>query len=225
MKNSVSKGGRFLRHTHASRRAFSVIFVPLVAIVFNAAVIAAPSDEISAAVFAGGSADTAQASRAVFLRGFNSVALRVKPRDLPEYVIAAINLRPDLAPQIVAVTVKAVVKGSQTKPQVLCGLIERIVSAAIAADSQTAASIAKAAAAASPTLRHCILSAAIGAAPQAKDQIIAAIAAKTVPLAFLTSSVSADGEFSSTSSPLNSANIFDAGNSGVVVSPEQPPSH
>jgi len=226
VKNFVPKGGRFLQHTRLSRRAFAVIFVALFSIDFNASAFGAPADEISTAIVAGGAADIAQAPRVVFVRAFTSVALRAKPRELPDYVMAAINLRPDLTPNAVAVAVKATVKRAEAKPELLCAMIELIVAAAIAANPQAAISIAKAAASASPTLRRCVISAAVAAAPQASDQIVLAVTAKTVPLAFLTLSAADAVGFSSWTRALNSANIFDVGSSGgVITSPEQPPAH
>jgi urease accessory protein UreF len=184
-----------------------------------------PTEEITRAIQANGVSDVSQAHARQVVKAFRAVTFRVQPRDLPDYVIAAINLRPDFAPNFVAVAVKATVKQSDTKPELLCALIERIVGAAIAANPSTAVSIAKAAASAAPTLRRCVINAAIAAAPQARDQILAA-ATQTTPLAFLTYSASDEVRFSSWSGALNSANIFDVGNSGGVInSPEQPPSN
>ena len=152
--------------------------------------------------------------------------MRVEPRDLPAYVAGAINLRADLTPNVVAVAVKTAVKNWQTKPQLLCAMIERIVRAAIAANPDAAAAIAKAGASAAPTSRSCVISAAVAAAPQAKDQILEAAMTKTVPLAFLTFSAADASGFSSWGGGnLSPANISQVGGDGVVNSPEQPPSH
>jgi hypothetical protein len=184
-----------------------------------------PSEEIARALEANSVSDVSQAHPRQVVRAFAAVTFRVQPRDLPDYVIAAINLRPDLAPNIVAVAVKATVKRSGMKPESLCLMIERIVRAAIAADPSAAVSIARAAASASPNLRRCVISAAVAAAPQAKDRIVEATT-QTVPLAFLTLSVSDEVGVSSWTGTLNSSNIFDVGNSkGVINSPEQPPAH
>jgi hypothetical protein len=183
-----------------------------------------PSEEITRAIQANGVSDVSQARPRQVVKAFTALTFRVQPRDLPDYVVAAINLRPDLAPNIVAVAVKATVKRSGMKPESLCLMIERIVRAAIAADPSAAVSIARAAASASPNLRRYVISAAVAAAPQAKDQIVEA-ATQTVPLAFLPLSVSEEVGFSSWTGTLNSSKV-DVGNSGGVVnSPEQPPAH
>src|SRR5689334_16334478 len=95
---------------------------------------ATPADEITRAVTVNGVSDVARARPRRFVKAFAAVTLRVPPRDLPDYVVAAINLRPDLAANVVAVAVKASVKNWETKPQLLCLMIERIVQAGIAAN-------------------------------------------------------------------------------------------
>jgi hypothetical protein len=176
-----------------------------------------PAEEISRAVAANGAADVSKAPPVQFMKAFAAVAFRVQPRDLPDYVIAAVNLRPDLTQNIVAVAVKAAVNNWEAKPEVLCVMIERIVRAAIAANPDAAVSIARAGASAAPTLRRCVISAAIAAAPQAKDEILAVASAKTQSFAFLV--------FSSAGSAIvNPANISEVGDA-AVTSPEQPPSH
>jgi hypothetical protein len=99
------------------------------------------------------------------------------------------------------------------------------VKAAIAADPDAAVSIAKAAVSSSSTFRHCALSAAIAAAPDKEDKIVATAGEKTVPYAFLTVSPSDTTGFAFSSATLNPANISDLAGNGVVNSPEQPPSH
>jgi hypothetical protein len=186
---------------------------------------ATPAEEISRAVEANGVSDVSQARARQFVRAFTAVTFRVPPRELPDYVAGAIDLRPDLAPNVVAVAVKAAVKNWETKPQLLCALIERIVRAAIAANPDAAVAIAKAGASAAPTLRRCVISAAVDAAPEAKDQIVEGATAKTIPLAFLTFSAADASGFSSWGANLNPANISQVGGNGVVNSPEQPPSY
>ena len=202
----------------------NVLLVACACALLAARALGTPSEEITRAIEANGVSDVSQARPRHVVRGFTALTFRVQPRDLPDYVIAAINLRPDLAPNIVAVAVKATVKRPGMKPESLCMMIERIVRAAIAADPSSAVSIARAAASASPTLRRCVISAAVAAAPQAKEQIVEA-ATQTVPLAFLTLSISEEVGFSSWAGTLNSSKV-DVGNSGGVVnSPEQPPAH
>jgi hypothetical protein len=184
---------------------------------------AAPVDEITRAVNANGVVEVSKARPRQFIKAFTSVALRVQPRDLPDYVIAAINLRPDLAPNVVAVAVKATTKNFEGKPVALCVMIERIVRAAIAANPDAAVSIAGAGGAAAPALRRCVVSAAIAADPEAKDQILEAATTHTPPFAFLTFSASDTAGFSFSTATLNPANISDLG-ADNVTSPEQPPS-
>jgi hypothetical protein len=190
-----------------------------------APVFATPADEITRAVEVNGVSNVSQALPRQFVKAFTAVALRVQPRDLPDYVVGAINLRPDLAPNVVAVAVKAAMKNWETKPQLLGAVIERIVRAAIAANPDAAVAIVNAGASAAPSLRHCVISAAIASAPQARDQILEAAMGKTVPLAFLTFSASDGSGFSSWGANLNPANISEVGGNSVVTSPEQPPSH
>ena len=180
-----------------------------------------PVDEIKRAVNANGVAEVSQARPRDFVKAFTSVVLRVQPRDLPDYVIAAINLRPDLAPNAVAIAVKAAAKNWEGKPEALCLMIERIVRAAIAANPDAAVSIARSGAAAAPTLRRCVVNAAIAAAPQAKAEILEAATSHTPPFAFLTFSASDSAGFSFSTATLSPANISDPGD---VTSPEQPPS-
>jgi hypothetical protein len=197
----------------------------LCGLVLSVPAYATPAEEIIRAVAVHGVADISLARSGQFLKGFSAVALRVQPRDLPEYVIAAINLRPDLAPRAVAVAVKAAAKNWEAKPEALCALIARIVTAAIAAEPDAAVAIAKAGASASPRLRQCIVAAAIAAAPQAKAAIMEAATTKTQPFAFLTFSASDTSGFSFSPATLNPANISDPGDDDRVNSPEQPPSH
>lgn len=202
----------------------NVLLVACGCALFAVRAVATPTEEITHAIEATGATDISQAHARQVVRAFTAITFRVQPRDLPDYVIAAINLRPDLAPNIVAVAVRATVKRPGMKPESLCMMIERIVRAAIAADPSSAVSIARAAASASPTLRRCVISAAVAAAPQAKEQIVEATT-RTMPLAFLTLSVSEEVGFASWTGTLNSSKV-DVGNSGGVVnSPEQPPAH
>lgn len=194
-------------------------------VLLSASAFATPTEEINRAVAVNGVSDVSQARPRQFVKAFNAVALRTSPRDLPEYVVAAINLRPDLAPNIVAVAIKAAVKNWEAKPAALCGLVERIVSAAIAVEPEAAASIAKAGASVWPELRRCVLEGAISAKPDNKEAIVKAVNARSLPFAFLTFSATDTSGFSFTAATLNPANISDLGNHGNVNSPEQPPAH
>lgn len=206
-------------------RACLQLLAILCGLVLSVPAYATPADEISRAVAVHGVADIGLARPGQFLKGFAAVALRVQPRDLPEYVIAAINLRPDLAPRAVGVAIKAAARNWEAKPEALCALIERIVTAAIAAEPDAAVAIAEAAASAAPRLRGCVVAAAIAAAPGAKAAIIEAATRKTQPFAFLTFSATDGGGFSFSPATLNPANISEPGDDDSVNSPEQPPSH
>lgn len=184
--------------------------------------LATPAEEISRAVAVTGVGDVAAAHPKQFLKAFTAVAFRAQPRQLPDYVIAAINLRSDLAPNIVAVAIKAAVKNSEGKPGTLCALVDRIIRAAIAANPEAVVAIVKAASSAAPELRQCVLTAAISTVPGYKDAIIQAANARALPFAFLTFSATDRSGFSFNAPTLNPANISDLG-SGSVNSPEQPP--
>jgi hypothetical protein len=83
------------------------LLVALGSVLLNASAFATPAEEITRAVAVNGVSGVSQARPRLFLKAFTAVALRAQPRDLPDYVIAAVNLRPDLAPNSVAVAVKA----------------------------------------------------------------------------------------------------------------------
>ncbi|HEY2139968.1 MAG TPA: hypothetical protein VGH00_07805 [Chthoniobacterales bacterium] len=190
----------------------------------TASALATPAEEITSALAVNGPSDASQTRAREFVKAFNAVALRISPRALPEYVAAAINLRPALAPNIVAVAIKAAVKNLEAKPDALFRLIQQIVKVAVAANPDTAASITRAAVSVSPDSRRCILEAAVSAAPDNKDAISEAANLRTQPFAFLTFSASDLSGFSFTPATLNPANISDLGGDTSVNSPEQPPS-
>jgi hypothetical protein len=186
---------------------------------------ATPTEEIASAVAAGGSSDVSQTRSHQFLRAFNAIALRIPTRDLPAYITAAIDLRPDLSGKIVAVAIKAAIKHSETHPGVLCQLIERIVTAAIAANPRAAVSIAQAAVAASPEMRTCVLDAAISAAPGREAAIQNATELRGAAFGFLSFSENQETGFIFSAATLSPANISDLRGDEAVNSPEQPPSH
>ena len=193
-------------------------------ILVTTSALATPAEEITRAVAANGVSDVSQARPHQFVKAFNAIALRTPPRDLPVYVTAAIDLRPDLAQNVVAVAIKAAVKNWEAKPAALCGMIDRIVKAGIIANRDAVVSIVKAAASAAPESRRCVVEAALAAAPEAKEAIVEAADAKTLPFAFLTFSATDTSGFSFSAATLNPANISDLGANGNVNSPEQPPS-
>ncbi len=185
-----------------------------------------PTEEIIRAVAVNGLFDVSQAPPRQFTKALNAVAVRVPPRELPDYVVAAIHLRPDLTPNIVAVAIKAAVRNLDGKPEVLRAMIERIVSAGIVANPDAVLWIVRASMSAAPELRKWIAAAASAAAPNAKDAIVEAANSNAVPFAFLNFSANPVSGFSFSSATLNPANISDlAGEGKGVNSPEQPPSH
>jgi hypothetical protein len=207
------------------RRFPGILFLLLCgSVLLSASAFATPTEEISRAVAVHGVSDVSQIRPRQFVKAFNAVALRIPPRELPDYVTAAIDLRPDLAPNVVAVAIKAAVKNWEAKPETLCGVIQRIVKVAIAASPGTATSITKAAASASPNFRRYVVEAAVAAAPDRKDAIVEAGSARTQPFAFLTFSATDISGFSFPAATLSPANISDLGGDGGVNSPEKPPS-
>jgi hypothetical protein len=189
---------------------------------FTASALATPVEEISRAVAVQGVTDVSAAPPKQFLKAFTAVALRAQPRELPEYVSAAINLRSELAPNIAAIAMKVLVKHSKTKPATRCILVDRIIRGAVAGNPDAVVAIVKAASSASPELRHCTVNAAISTLPGYRDAIVQAANARAVPFAFLTFSAADNSGFSYTAPTLNPANISDFGDSDVN-SPEQPP--
>lgn len=202
-----------------SRPAVRVSLLVLCAsALLTASASATPAEEISSAVVVHGVADITAAPPKQFLKAFTAVAMRAPPRELPDYVIAAINLRSDLAPNIVAVAIKAAVKNWEEMARARCAIIDRITRAAIAANPDAVLAVVKGAASASPQSRHCIVSAAISAAPHEKEAILRAATARALPFAFLTFSSADHSGFFFTAPTLNPANISER-----VNSPEQPP--
>ena len=198
-------------------RCSTVSLVVLLTILLHASAFAAPSDDLSAAVSAGGAADVAHASSSIFLRGFASVMLGVKPRDLPAYVDAAIKMRPDLATKVVG---RAIRIASRKHPKSSCTLIAQIIRAAIAANPDAAVAIAKAAIAAKPAAVQCIIDSASTAAPEHQPEIAAL--STNFSLALLSAiAANSDLETSYASGTLNPANLSDL-RENAVVSPEQP---
>lgn len=215
----------FRRPLTLNRFARNLLLAACGCALFTASALANPAEEITRAVAVNGVTDISQASPRQFVKAFTAVALLAQPRDLPNYVVAAIDLRPDLAPRIVGVAIRATIKNSQGKAGLLCLMVERIVRAAIAARPDAAVSIAKAGSSAAPELRRCVIDAAVSAMPDKKTEIVQAATAKAVPYAFLTFSASEPNAFSFSAATLNPANISSPDDNGAVTSPEQPPTH
>jgi hypothetical protein len=193
------------------------------ALLLSAPAFANPTDEITRAVTVNGVATVSAAQPQQFVKAFTAVTLRVPPRSLPDYVIAASNLRPDLTANAVAVAIKAAARNCESKPELLRTLAERIVKAAIAANPNAAVAVAKAGASAAPNLRRCVVAAAIAAAPEAKNDIVEAAASNTPPFAYLSFSASDFGGFSYRGrATINPANFSEPVDDTTVISPEQP---
>ena len=168
---------------------------------------ASPADEISVAVHVSGAANAAQATAPQFIRAFGTVAMRISPRDLPSYVGAAIALRPDLSGKIVAAALSVAARKSASSRLMLCALADRIVQAAIAANPAGAVEIAKVAAQSSPSLRDCIIAAAIAAAPDLKLALVDAITVSEILGASSFHAMSADTGFFGDIGSINPANM------------------
>ena len=192
------------------------------ALLLNAPAFANPTEEITRAVAVNGVATASAAQPQQFLKAFTAVTLRVPPRTLPDYVVAAINLRPDLTANAVAVAVRAAARNLESKPELLCSVVERIVKAAIAANPKAAVTVAKAAASAAPNLRRNVVIAAIWAAPEAENEIVEAANSKTPPFAYLSFSASDFGGSSYRGATMNPANFSEPVDGTGVISPEQP---
>lgn len=185
-----------------------------------AASVAAPRDEITQAVIAGGATDTANASRAVFLQAFTAVAVGVKSRDLPDYAAAAIQLKPQLAAKIVANTMRIM---SRRDRSMTCISIARLVSVTIAANPDSAVAIAAAAIKARPDLKGCIIAAASASAPEQRPQFAKLETYFSLALLSLVVNDSEVEPVDGGSGTLNPANLVDRRVTDPVISPEQPP--
>ena len=220
--------GFFARYRRAAASQFSfrnVLLVVLGSVLFSGSSFATPTEDITRAVSVSGVSDVSQAHSKQFLTAFTAVVLRTQPRNLPDHVIAAVNLRPDLSAKIVAAAVKSAARQLESKQDALCLITDRIVRAAIAANRDAAVSIAKAAIAASPASRHCVVTAAISSAPNKEAEIQVPAESPSIFLALLTLSEIDSEEFFINSATINPANLSDLTGSIVVNSPEQPPTH
>jgi len=220
--------GFFARYRGAAASQFSfrnVLLIVLGSVLSSGSSFATPTEDVTRAVLVSGVSDVSQAYPKQFLKAFTAVVLRTQPRDLPDYVVAAVNLRPDLSPKIVAVAVKAAVRKLESKQGAMRGIIDRIVRVAIAANPDAAVSIARAAIAAAPDLRQCVAALAISAAPNKEAEIQVPAESPSISLALLTLSGIDSEEFSVNSATINPANLSDLSGSVAVNSPEQPPTH
>jgi len=184
--------------------------------------VAAPTDDIRAALAAAGTTDIAHVSTGHFLRAFNAIALRVPPRDLPDYVVAAISIRPALSGGIVGVALTAALRHSESRQSSVQKVIDRIVRAAINANPAAVVAIAQGGVRAVPTWRASIVASAISAAPEKEAIIQNATQSRRIVYGFLGLSEKEDAGWMFSAGSLNPANIANNGDD-AVNSPEQPP--
>ena len=206
---------------HASAKA--ILLIACVLVLLGKPLLATPAEDITQAAFVSGGSDISQARPKQFVRAFTSVALRTPPRDLPDYVTAAIGLRPDLAPKIVAAAVKVASRHSESKRTALCEIVDRIVRAAIAANPEAILSIGRAAVETNPALRHCVASSVIVAA---REQGLAPSSAANLSMAMLSFGIPespTELPASFGTGTMNPANLSDRREGSRVNSPEQPP--
>src|SRR5205807_1186117 len=114
--------GFFVRYREAAASQFSfrsLLLIVLGSVLFSGASFATPTEDITCAVSVDGVSDVSQASPKQFLKAFIAVVLRTQPRDLPDYVIAAANLRPDLSAKIVAAAIKSAARQLESKQDAL----------------------------------------------------------------------------------------------------------
>jgi hypothetical protein len=104
-----------------------------------------------------------------------------------------------------------------------CAAVARLVSVTIAANPDSAVTIAAAAIKAKPDLSSCIIAAASSAAPEQRSQVAKLETYFSLSLLSLVVNDS-DVEPWHGSGTLNPANVVDLRVTGEVISPEQPPS-
>lgn len=198
---------RYVGSNYFTRRTL-LVSAAFTSISGGSLVFAAPADEITQAVSVRGVSNASTALPKQFATAFTAVAFRVEPSELPDYVVAAVKLRPDLAPISVAIAVKAACANSgatRTGRVELCQLVHQIVKVAVAANPAAAARIARAAVVVCREMRQCIIEGAIAGAPGAENNITEAVLEVSLP--------PNDSMFRSP----NDVSI------APVVSPEQPP--
>ena len=203
-------------------QSLAILGALVVALSPGAPLVASPADEITRAVAVRGLSDPARAPAKDFMSAFTAVVLQAEPGEVSKYVAAAVKLRPDLAPRIVAAAVRvggnshsdramsvSLPNNRKEKSDENCALLTDIIKAAVAVNPEAVAEIAGAAAGANRDMRQCIIEAAVSAVPSAEAEIIQAVNAATIlsPL----QSISVHG-------PLYPSDFV-----AVVVSPEKPP--
>jgi hypothetical protein len=169
---------------------------------------AAPSDAVAPTIIVRASASDNSAAQ--FLSGFISTAIRLNGQNLASCVATAVRLRPDLASRIVVCALNiARINAQSITGRLSLDTINQIIKAAVAAAPSVASAIVTAAIESEPYARDSIIAAAVSAAPDQESGIRVAVASS--------SSIS-------TIPALVAFNPSEAGPSGSVNSPEQPPS-
>jgi len=167
-----------------------------------------PSDAVAPTITVRASAS--DNSGAQFLSAFISTAMRSNGKNLVSCVATAVKLRPDLAGKIVVCSLNiARIKAQSVTGRVSLDTIDQIIKAAIAAAPSAASAIVTAAIESEPYARDSIIAAAISAAPDQESGIRVAVASSSSM---------------SISPAVIAFNPAEAGPSGAVNSPEQPPS-
>ncbi len=160
------------------------------------------NDDLTRAVSVAGASSVRTATSEQFMRALNSLLVRSNARQVCDYVGAAVAARPDLADRIVVAALSVSRRSDFKQPvgkQLSCEEIDCIIREAIAAHPAATREIVRAAVAAAPMLRDCIVAAANVTQPCQEAN------------AFVEP---------------HTLNSIDPANSvpGEVVSPEQPPS-
>jgi len=160
------------------------------------------NEDLTRAVSVAGASSVRTATSEQFMRALNSLLVRSNARQVCDYVGAAVAARPDLADRIVVAALSVSRRSDFKQPvgkQLSCEEIDCIIREAIAAHPAATREIVRAAVAAAPMLRDCIVAAANVTQPCQEAN------------AFVEP---------------HTLNSIDPANSvpGEVVSPEQPPS-
>ncbi len=115
--------------------------------------------DLSRAIRVAGASSPGTATPDQFMRALNSLFVRSNPRQLCDYVGAAVRARPDLTDKIVVAAL------SVSRKQISCEDIDCIIRAAIDAHPAATREIVRAAVAAAPLLRDCVVAAANAVQP------------------------------------------------------------
>jgi hypothetical protein len=198
--------------------ALALLFVS-----FAPPALASAEEELSRAAAVSG--DVQKTSAEQFVRGFTATVVRMKRREIPGYVYAALHLRADLAPQIAAAALTVERNRAPADRRGALTLIGRIITSAIEGNRPEAVATVQAALDVAPSFAECIVSAAIAAAPDQKIAILRAAQTHPTLFAFLRVTRTENASVSiERAGALNPGSLSVPHNITVVVSPEQVPS-